>query len=159
VASAGEFAGATHAPREDVPTSPDEGTLKCDQLLHNTPDVEEIQRTKDLNIESREIRLDRSGPKAKWVAYRGRGTSAEGWRTQAHIDRLDFNPPLQFVVGDSKPEYIAYAVAIAETSEDSELAMSVAENFGPKTGSFQWNGRTYTYTAVKKLPCYEGPEE
>jgi len=48
---------------------------------------------------------------------------------------------------------------VAETPQDSEQAMSIADDFGQKVGTFEWNGKLYTYTTSKHLPCFPEPEE
>ena len=133
--------------------------LKCQQLVHNPPGIEEIRRTPQLNVESREIRIERTANSYRWVVYRSRGSAPDGWRSQNNLDKLHFNPPLQFVLPDKDPKYLAYVPSVAETAEDSEQMMSVADTFGQKVGTFEWNGKHYTYTVSKHLPCFPEPEE
>lgn len=137
----------------------DETNLKCEQLVRHPPGIEEIQRALDLSIESREIRLERGGESYRWVVYRSRGTSPEGWRRQSRLDHLHFNPPLQYLLSGKQPRYLVYAVSVPETAEDSEQMMSVADDFGAKVGSFEWHDAHYTYTVSKQLPCFPEPDE
>lgn len=137
----------------------DDKVLKCQQLVHNPPGIEEIRRTQQLGIESREIRVERTAESYRWVVYRSRGSSPDGWRVQGKLDRLHFNPPLQFLLPNKDPQYLAYVPSVAETAQDSEQMMSVADNFGQKVGTFEWNGKHYTYTVSKHLPCFPEPEE
>ena len=137
----------------------DERNRKCEQLRNHPPGIEEIRRTDDLSIESREIRLERTGESYQWVAYRSRGSSPEGWRRQSRLDHLHFDPPLQYLLPDKKPRYLAYAASVADSIEDSEQMISVADEFGPKAGSFEWNDSHYTYTVSKQLPCFPEPDE
>jgi hypothetical protein len=134
-------------------------TLKCEQLVRNPPGIEEIRRTPNLGIESREIRVERTADSYRWVVYRSRGSAPDGWRVQGHLERLNFNPALQFLLPDKTPEYLAYAPTVADTAEDSEQMMSIAGNFGQRVGTFEWNGKHYTYTVSKGLPCFPQPEE
>ena len=134
-------------------------TQKCEQLVRNLPGVEEIRRTPSLAIESREMRLERTAESYRWVVYRSKGSSPDGWRTQNGLDKLHFNPPLQDLLPDKNPAYIAYVINIAETPDDGERMMSVADNFGPKIGSFEWRAKTFSYTVSKHLPCFPEPEE
>jgi len=133
--------------------------LKCEQLVRNPPGVEEIRRTPQLGIESREIRVERTAESYRWVVYRSRGSSPNGWRPQNGLDKLHFNPALQFLLPDKDPQYLAYAPSVAETPQDSEQMMSIADNFGQKVGTFEWSGKYYTYTVSKHLPCFPEPEE
>jgi hypothetical protein len=137
----------------------DDRTLKCEQLVRNPPGIEEIRRTAQLGIESREIRVERTVDSYRWVVYRSRGSAPDGWRTQNHLDKLNFNPALQFLLPDKTPEYLAYAPIVSDTPQDSEQQMSIAGNFGQRVGTFEWNGKHYTYTVSKDLPCFPQPEE
>ena len=137
----------------------DDKELKCEQLVHNPPGIEEIRRTHQLGIESREIRVERSADSYRWVVYRSRGSAPDGWRQQNNLDKLHFNPALQFLLPDKSSQYLAYAPSIAETPQDSEQMMSIADNFGQKVGTFEWSGKHYTFTVAKHLPCFKEPEE
>lgn len=136
----------------------DEAETRCDQLLHAPPGIEELRRRSDGSLESREIRLDLSGEQAKWVPYREKGTTAEGWRAQSTIARLDFSPPLHGAVPVKDSRFLVYAKGVAETPLDSEQMIGVAEQSGTQTGTFLWRGKTYNYTLIDKLPCFAGPE-
>ncbi|HVN27597.1 MAG TPA: hypothetical protein VMT64_03885 [Candidatus Binataceae bacterium] len=137
----------------------DDRTLKCEQLVRNPPGIEEIRRTPALGIESREIRIERTAESYRWVVYRSRGSAPDGWRVQSHLDKLKFDPALQFLLPDKKPKYIAYAPSLAETPQDSEQMMSMAGSFGQRVGTFEWNGKHYTFSVSKELPCFPLPEE
>lgn len=134
-------------------------TLKCEQLVRNPPGIEEIRRTAQLGVESREIRVEPAASSYHWVVYRSRGSSPDGWRPQNALDNLHFNPALQYLLPDKEPKYLAYAPSVPDTPEDSEQLMSVAGNFGQKTGTFEWRGKHYIYTLTKHLPCFPEPEE
>jgi len=138
-------------------------TLKCEQLVRNPPGIEEIRRTPKTGVESREIRVESTGEGYRWVVYRSRGSAPDGWHPQSHLDRLHFDPTLQSLLPDKQPQYIAYAPTVAETPQDSEQMMSIADTFGKTTGTFEWQGkgeaRHYAYTVSKHLPCFPEPEE
>jgi hypothetical protein len=137
----------------------DDKALKCEQLVRNPPGVEEIRRTPQMGIESREIRVERTPDSYRWVVYRSSGSAPDGWRRQNNLDKLHFNPALQFLLPDQTPQYLAYAPSVPETPQDSEQMMSIADNFGQKVGTFEWGGKYYTYTISKNLPCFKEPEE
>ncbi len=137
----------------------DDKALKCEQLVRNPPGIEEIRRTLQLAIESREIRVERTADSYRWVVYRSRGSAPNGWRAQNSLDKLHFDPALQFLLPDKNSVYLAYAPSVAETPQDSEQMISIADDFGQKIGTFEWNGKHYTYTANKHLPCFPEPEE
>ncbi len=140
-------------------TGDEDKTMKCDQLVRHPPGIEEIRRTPDLNIETREIRLMRAGESYQWEPYRSHGSSPEGWRKQSRLDGLHFNPPLQYLLPDKKPRYVVYAIAVPESIEDSEQTISVADEFGAKVGTFEWKDVHYNYTVSKTLPCFPEPDE
>ena len=155
-----EAAAVENSQSQQPSTDRDEDkTLKCEQLVRNPPGIEEIRRTPQLGIESREIRVERTADSYRWVVYRSRGSAPDGWRPQNNLDKLHFNPALQFLLPDKNPQYLAYAPSLAETPQDSEQMMSIADNFGQKVGTFEWNGKYYTYTISKHLPCFPEPEE
>ncbi len=137
----------------------DDAALKCQQLVRHPAGVEEIQRTPDLNIVSREMRVQRIGENYRWEVYRSHGSSPEGWRRQSRLDGLHFDPPLQYLLPDKKPRYLAYAISTPETPEDSEQMMTLVDDFGSKVGTFEWHGVHYTYTLLKHLPCFPEPGE
>ena len=124
-----------------------------------SPGIEEIRRTPQLGIESREIRVERTAESYRWVVYRSRGSAPDGWHPQSNLDKLHFNPALQYLLPDKEPQYLAYAPSVPETPQDSEQMMSIADNFGQKVGTFEWSGKYYTYTISKHLPCFPEPEE
>lgn len=136
----------------------DEAEERCEQLLHAPPGIEEIRRRSDGSLESREIRLDLSGEKGTWVPYREKGTSAEGWRAQSTIARLNFSPPLYGAIPEKDSRFMVYAKTVAETPQDSDQMVSVAEQSGKRTGTFKWRGKSYNYTLIDKLPCFAGPD-
>jgi hypothetical protein len=143
------------------PTADDQSGQRdrCDQLLATPPGVEEVRLAADRTIWSREIRLDRSRAHPQWVVHRDHNSKAEGWRPQIGIARLQFDPPLdEFLSKDDNPKFLAYAPMVPEKPRESEQMTSIAANFGSQTGRFKWRGRIYSYTVVKKLPCFPGPE-
>jgi hypothetical protein len=137
-------------------------TLKCEQLVRHPPGIEEVRRTKN-GVESREIRLESTGEGYRWVVYRSRGSAPDGWHPQNHLDRLRFDPALQYLLPDKNPQYLAYAPTVAETPQDSEQTISIADTFGQKVGTFEWQGKSearhYNFTLTKHLPCFPEPEE
>ena len=137
-------------------------TLKCEQLVRHPPGIEEVRRAQN-GVETREIRLESTGEGYRWVVYRSRGSAPDGWHSQNHLDRLAFDPSLQYLLADKNPQYLAYAPTIAETPQDSEQMISIADTFGQKVGTFEWQGkgesRHFNFTLTKHLPCFPEPEE
>lgn len=155
-----EMAAVTHAQNTESAGEKEEDALKCNQLVNHPPGVEEVRRTPDLSLESREIRIEPTGGVGgMWVVYRSRGSSPQGWHRQKALDKLHFNPPLEYLLTDKKPQYLIYAPAVADSIHDSEIMMSLADNFPDRVGSFEWNGKRYDYTLSKKLPCFANPQD
>jgi len=161
MAAAGSTANSKSDNDEDSSKASDDedSNAKCDQLVRHPPGVEEIRRTADLNIESREMRLQRVGESYRWEPYRSHGSSPSGWRRQSKLDHLHFDPPLQYLLPDKKPRYLAYVASVPETAEDSEQMISVADEFGSKAGTFEWHDVRYNYMVSGHLPCFPVPEE
>lgn len=130
---------------------------RCVQLFNAPPEIEELRRKSDGGLESREIRLDASGPGPRWVGYRPKGNAAP-WRSQSTIARLHFSPPFYDAIPDHQPRFLVYAKSVAETAQDSEQMMSAAQEFGNHVGTFEWRDKVYNYAVVDKLPCFPGPE-
>ncbi len=96
-----EAAAVENSQSQQPTTDRDEDKmLKCEQLVRNPPGIEEIRRTPQLGIESREIRIQRTADSYRWVVYRSRGSAPDGWHTQNNLDKLHFNPALQFLLPD-----------------------------------------------------------
>jgi hypothetical protein len=155
-----EVAAVTHAQNNPSEGEKEEDALKCSQLVNHPPGVEELRRTPDLSIESREIRIQPTGGVGgMWVVYRTRGSTPQGWHKQDSLEKLEFKPPLQYLLVDKQPQYLVYAPAVAESIRDSETMMSMADDFPDPVGSFMWKGKRYNYTLSKKLPCFAGPQD
>ncbi len=160
IPSSPEAAAVANSQSQEPKYDKDEDrTLKCEQLVRDPPGLEEIRRTPQLGIESREIRAERNADSYRWVVYRSKGSAPDGWHLQKNLDKLHFDPALQNLLTDKDPQYIAYAPTVAETPQDSEQMMSIADTFGQRTGTFEWNGKHYAYTVSKHLPCFPEPEE
>lgn len=157
--SGAQIASTAHGgPPITQDTNKDEAGLKCQQVQNTPPAVEEIREALDGSIESREIRLSGSGGTPKWVVFRSRGSSPDGWHRQTALEKLHFNPPLTEVVTDGKPQFLAYTLNVPETQEQSEEMMSIADEFGAHAGNFEWNGKSYGFAITETLPCFPGPE-
>jgi hypothetical protein len=134
---------------------------RCNQVLKAPPGVEEVKLAAGNTIWSREIRIEESGAHPQWVVYVDKHSNAEkggGWRPQPSIARLQFAPALDGILSEDDPRFLAYAPMVPERPWESEQMMSIAEDFGSQVGTFKWRGRIYSYTLVKKLPCFPGPE-
>ena len=52
---------------------------------------------------------------------------------------------------------LAYAPAEPQTSIERDQLVALTADFGAGIGTFKWNGRSYQYTLVNRLPCFPGP--
>lgn len=152
--TAAQVASSAHESQPTMDGDKADRAQRCTQLLNSPPGVEEVEQDASGAIESREFRLDTSNGHPVWAVYRARGSSPDGWHSQRKLFGLHFNPPLEAGVPAGKPRYLVYAVNIAEDQQDAEKMISVAEDFAPQVGTFQWDGRIYNYTLVKELPCF-----
>jgi hypothetical protein len=80
-----------------------------------------------------------------------------GWRMAGNFTTMNFQPPLQHVLVPSSVTYLAYAPAEIRDPSEHAQADALNQNFAPTTGTFDWNGRSYRYTAVHQLPCASPP--
>ena len=132
---------------------------QCDQLLRVPPGVEEVRKTKDGVIESRQWKIGGDSGAPAWVMINSNGVSDESWSPKPGITRLFFNPPLYQMLKPDDPEYLAYAPADVINVSDSEQFDSMTGAFGAGVGTFQWHDRSYSYVLVKELPCFKSEKE
>jgi len=135
--------------------SNEDNSDQCDQLLRVPPGVEEVLKTKDGVIESREWKIGGDSGSPAWVLVHSNGASNDSWQPKPGITKLFFNPPLYQMLKPDKPQYLAYAPADVVNVSDSEQFDSMTGAFGPGVGTFKWHARSYTYVLVKELPCFK----
>jgi hypothetical protein len=145
-------ANGTGASKEDNPD-------QCDQLLRVPPGVEEVRKTKDGVIESRQWKIGGDSGAPAWVMINGNGVSDASWSPKPGITRLFFNPPLYQMLKPDDPEYLAYAPTEVVNVSDSEQFDSMTGAFGAGVGTFIWRDRSYTFVLVKELPCFKPAKE
>lgn len=160
-AGSAEVIGVGTATRESGGTgaSKIENADQCDQLLRAAPGVEEVRKTKDGLIESRQWKISQDSTGPAWMFVRTKDAPEDGWQSRPDIAELLFNPPLYQLLEPGKPAYLAYAPASVVNVSDSEQFDSMTGAFGAGVGTFKWRGRTYSYVLVKELPCFKPPPE
>ena len=136
-----------------------ENADQCDQLLRVPPGVEEVRKTKDGLIESRQWKISENSGGTVWMIVRTREAPKDGWQPKPGIAKLLFNPPLYQMPEPDKPKYLAYAPADVVNVSDSEQFDSMTGAFGSGVGTFTWHGRPYSYVLVKELPCFKPAAE
>jgi hypothetical protein len=82
-----------------------------------------------------------------------------GWRMAGNFTTMNFQPPLQHLLVPSSVTYLAYAPAEVRDPTEHAQVDALNQSFGPTTGTFDWNGRSYLYTAVHQLPCASAPPQ
>jgi hypothetical protein len=137
--------------------SKDDNADKCDQLMRVQIGVEEVRKTKDGLIESRQWKIAETSGDPIWIVVRGQSqnTPADAWQPKPGVTKLMFNPPLYEMLEPDKPRFLAYAPADVVNVSDSEQFDSMTGAFGTAVGSFKWHERKYDYVLVKELPCYK----
>jgi len=156
-AGAAQLIGAQVAMRQSqgsVSGGADEAE-RCDELLRNTPGVEEVRKTLDGMIESRQWKIVQHGDNPAWMLVRAGGSSEDAWRPQPGITKRNFKPPLYQMLEPKKSQFLAYAPADVTSPADSEQFNSMTAAFGAGVGTFEWRDRTYSYVVVKELPCFK----
>jgi hypothetical protein len=133
----------------------DENADECDQLLRVPPGVEEVRKTKDGVIESRQWKISGDAGSPAWVMINSSGVSNDTWQPKPGITKLFFSPPLYQMLKPDEPRYLAYAPAEVVSVSDSEQFDSMTGAFGAGIGTFKWRDRTYDYVLVKELPCFK----
>ena len=128
---------------------------RCDQLLRVPPGIEEIRKTKDGVIESRQWKIQQTSGSPVWMLVAEKSAPEDSWQPKPNITRLNFNPPLGEILTPDQPQFLAYAPAEVSNPTDSEQFDSMTAAFGAGVGTFQWRGRTYSYVMVKDLPCFK----
>lgn len=134
---------------------------ECDQLVRAPIGVEEVRKTKDGVIESRQWKIAETSGDPIWIVVRSQTQDSpqDAWQPKPGITNLFFNPPLYQVLKTDQPQYLAYAPSDVVNVSDSEQFDSMTTAFGTGIGTFKWRERTYSYVLVKELPCFKPEKE
>ena len=156
VASGGsQVVSAGVAMKENGGESKEDEPDRCDQLLRVPPGIEEVRKTKDGLIETRQWKIADSAGAPTWMLVAEKSAPQDSWQPKPNIARLNFNPPLYQMLEPDKSKFLAYAPADVVNASDSEQFDSMTAAFGTGIGTFQWRGRSYSYVVVKELPCFK----
>jgi hypothetical protein len=143
--------------RLDGVTDPAEAEERCDELALEVPETIEFHVADNSPTAWRVLQVGGSTDAPQWQAVAGDQSDAAGWRPLANLRTMSFAPPLQQSLRQGKPNYLAYAPVEPRTSVERDQLVALNADFGSELGIFQWNGRTYQYTLVNRLPCFPGP--
>lgn len=136
----------------------EEQTEVCEGLAKATPGVEELRKTHEGVIMSRQWRLTEHNGSPAWVVVHTNTAPQDGWEPRSGLAKLQFTPRLADMLVPDEPEFLAYAPSIAESTQESDQMAALTSAFGANDGTFQWRGRTYTFSMIKQLPCFK-PEK
>ncbi len=128
---------------------------RCDELLRTAPGVEEVRKTRDGLIESRQWKIAEHEGNPSWMLVRTGDSAPDAWRPRPGINTLNFKPPLHQLLTTKEPQILAYAPADVTNPIDGEQLNSMTATFGAGMGTFEWRERTYSYVVVKELPCFK----
>jgi hypothetical protein len=130
---------------------------RCDDLQLEAPGLIELRTDKIGAPQWRELRLGGSTDEPRWEVATGKDTAAGGWLPAQNLSTMNFAPSLQSSLKPDAENYVAYAPADPKTSTEQDQLVALTVDFGAATGIFRWNGRTYQYSVVRKLPCFPPP--
>src|SRR5260370_11602498 len=118
-AGSAQMIGSQVAMRDAGGTVPkdDEGD-RCDQLLRVPPGIEEIRKTKDGVIESRQWKIAQSSVSPVWMLAAQKSTPEEACQPKPNNARLNFNQPLFTRPAPKKPTSLAILPPIRPIRHD-----------------------------------------
>ncbi len=131
----------------------------CQQLLLAIPYIAEVRFESDQTAQVRQWTIGMVKGEQRWTVVRDAGTDGAGWRRETALGQLNFEPPLESALVSTKSRYMVAAPADPANTLESNQLMSFTIVFGPRTGTYDWNGRRYEYAAANKLPCVPGPSD
>lgn len=130
---------------------------ECQQLLLAVPYIAEVRIESNRATALRRWTSAAVEGKQRWTVVYDANTDGEGWQRQSVIGRANFNPPLETALASDGSRYMISAPADPASGFEANQLMSLTMVFGPRVGTYEWNGRRYEYAVAKKLPCLPGP--
>jgi hypothetical protein len=157
MAGAGLLKAAEPKSSDDGAQDSAENEERCDELELQVPGTIEF-RLADQNPSAwRQLQLGGSSDSPQWQALASEQSDAAGWRPLSKLENMSFAPPLEQVLKAGKRNYLAYAPAEPRSPVERDQLVALTADFGVGIGTVRWNGRTYQYTLVNRLPCFPGP--
>jgi hypothetical protein len=133
-------------------------SAECQQLLTALPYIAEVRPQPNRSAMVRQLTVGVVKGEQRWTVVHDSDSDGNGWRVENAIAQLNFSPPLETSLAATKSRYMIAAPADpANTSEANQL-MTFTMAFGPRVGTYEWNGKRYEYSVAKKLPCLPPPE-
>ena len=157
MAGAGLFKTAEPRSSNDDTLDSSEREERCDELELRVPNTIELRLADENPTAWRKLELGGSSDSPQWQALANEQSDPAGWRPLSNLENMTFAPPLQQVLKAGKHNYLAYAPAEPRNAIERDQLVALTADFGAGVGTFKWNGRTYQYTLVNRLPCFPGP--
>ncbi len=133
---------------------------RCNELILVSPMIAQFRAASGGALEWRELGLAGSPDAPLWGVRAEKDGPAAGWRPATNLSRMHFTPPLRLFPygGDGgNGTFIAYAPAQTQNEAERDELAALAADFGAPAGTFDFNGRTYSYDEMASLPCFPVP--
>ncbi|HTY55144.1 MAG TPA: hypothetical protein VMB26_08090 [Candidatus Binataceae bacterium] len=161
VEAAGAITGASITgknPDEDPDkTESDPQSAECQQLLTALPYIAEVRAQPGQAPRIRQMTIGVVKGEQRWTVVHDADSDGNGWRTESALTQLDFNPPLESALASTKSRYMITAPADPTNQAEANQLMTFTLAFGPRVGTYDWNGKRYEYSVTRKLPCLPAP--
>jgi hypothetical protein len=137
---------------------------RCNELVLVTPAIIEFRTNRTGTAQWRELGLGGSPDAPRWtVLAQATGAAAKdvapgGWAPANNLDHMDFKPPLKTSPAPGYGSFLAYAPAVTLAPVERDELASLALDFGPVLGTFNYNNRVFKYSTLEKLPCFPVPQ-
>ncbi|HYB90158.1 MAG TPA: hypothetical protein VEC38_03840 [Candidatus Binataceae bacterium] len=149
-----QAAAEEEAEKQEIPKA----DKTCADLQLQAPPIIEFNSATSGSIQYREVGLGGTAGARQWVAVRDNNANADGWIAATNLSKMDFRPPIEGALSAGGSTYLAYAPAEAHDEVERNQLLIFAVDFGPSVGTFRWNDRVYSYTTMRKLPCFASPD-
>jgi hypothetical protein len=107
----------------------------------------------------RELTLEGELGSLQWQAVPDPEADAHGWRPATHFAQMAFQPPINSWLKLGESSYIAYTPESNDDLEERDEYNDLVTDFGPRFGTFHWQGNIYDYGVLPKLPCFPAPRD
>jgi hypothetical protein len=146
--------------RGKTPDSKEQIHQACASLEMEAPLIIEFHTdASGTAIRYRELTLKGELGSPQWRAVPDQEADAQGWRPASHFAQMEFNPSINSWLKPGTSSYIAYVPEVTDDLEDREEYSDLVTDFGPRFGTFHWQGNVYDYGVLPKLPCFPPPPD
>ncbi len=110
-------------------------------------------------VRYRELTLEGELGSPQWKPVPDPEADAHGWRPATHFAQMNFQPPIISWLRPGSSSYIAYTPEGDDDPEENDEYNDLVTDFGPRFGTFRWQGNVYDYGVLPKLPCFPPPSD